>query len=716
MSEVVSDNDRVTEAIKFLIEQEEPTKRIKNNSKTFLAVETLESHSGKNGLIEAQIIQLIDVACSGKYADGVASKVVKSLIPRESVPVLAIVKTVSWISTNTLSSSLQALLLRWIIVIYKLIDDISQLHSLYGIIFLFLESDILCPHACLLLSNLTRQENVKRFRIKKLLNLQTRVGSQPHLNDLLSIYKMFCPNLVSMATSSKSVWFKEKDRSWREAIYKVQVQKGCLNIVHCGIAWAKRNSQLAIEKIFLQARETKDKELRRKRLGGIIIPPPSKVSRLTNMTSRKEEEDDEKVALLQLHDFSDLLENIDKIELPSQIASVLESPFLQHVVCCNPDDVTLQRLNFWLNQSLYQEFLQGEDCKPDSSNTRLLKTLIQFTSFLQESIPAVEVWLVQYLFSWNGEDLRTLILKLIPYFRLLPFSKLNDLVLEPLRKLFFSSSVFVKCQIMYCFTNLLRNFAAVELPRYQDLQRATPNSSRTNMTSISIFAEEELTSFDPFETIYDFIRFVDRLCVMGLQKEQDHPLLQHCVLDFFELASVLHTEFQVPFVVVPSAGFVYRLFFADNAMACSRLCQIIVNYRDTFVSLREFDKYREQLSSVPASGESIKILNQYILDISDSLWRNKAFVDREKSFCFGIPWSHSDNLELRHTNEAFSLHHHQALVGFAWTFLKETQPEDVALNPSLIKDRVRKAYLKFLQQLGILGVVRFLETFIRQKS
>ena len=87
-------------------------------------------------MIEVDIIQLIDVACSGTYgkiiagphhlsfdldpctdrsvfvfplitADGVASKIIKSLIPRDSVPVLAVVKAISWISTNALSSSLQ---------------------------------------------------------------------------------------------------------------------------------------------------------------------------------------------------------------------------------------------------------------------------------------------------------------------------------------------------------------------------------------------------------------------------------------------------------------------------------------------------------------------------------------------------------------------------------------------------------------------------------
>ena len=47
-------------------------------------------------------------------------------------------------------------------------------------------------------------------------------------------------------------------------------------------------------------------------------------------------------------------------------------------------------------------------------------------------------------------------------------TELNDLILEPLRNLFVCSSIFFKCQLVYCFTELLRNYVILELPRYQD--------------------------------------------------------------------------------------------------------------------------------------------------------------------------------------------------------------------------------------------------------
>lgn len=38
--------------------------------------------------------------------------------------------------------------------------------------------------------------------------------------------------------------------------------------------------------------------------------------------------------------------------------------------------------------------------------------------------------------------------------------------------------------------------------------------------SVSLFIEDEVDPFDPLKTIYDFIQFVDRICVVALQVGQ----------------------------------------------------------------------------------------------------------------------------------------------------------------------------------------------------
>jgi len=377
----------------------------------------------------------------------------------------------------------------------------------------------------------------------------------------------------------------------------------------------------------------------------------------------------------------------------------------------------LQRLNFWLNHSLYEEFLCGSTSESDPSSLILLQKLKHFTGFLQESVPAVEAFLVRYLFTWNGLDFRPWILHLITQLSLWPFQRLNDLVLEPLRKLFFSSQVYVKCQVMYCLTEMLRNFLAVELPRQQELLQEERSQRARDLGSVSLFVEDDADPFDPLKTIYDFIHFVDRICVVALQVEEDHALLQHWVLNFFELVSTSNQQFSLPFVLIPSSGIIYRMLFSCNSMAVSRLCQIIVNYKKEFESLKTSQaKSQSAPLGFPDGFQSIQRFNQYILDICDSLWRNKAFIDRNKSFCFSMPSSVTDPLSVHHMNELFSIHHHISLVGEAWKFLHQTQPEGMKLTPSLIKGRSRRAYMEFLKQRNLSGILVFLETFIRPRS
>jgi len=685
---------KADEAVDFLVKQDLSAPKARIKVETALAVEKIESVACSDGLQPEQLMNLVKLATSGKYAESVSSKLIKCLIPQRSVPSSAVVMAVSRICTNKLSISIKGLLLRWIVIIFNLIDELKDVHSLYGIFFLFLESDILCPHICHLLFYLTRKEDVRHFRIRKLLDLQSRTGIKPHLTGLLSMYKIHCPNLVTMAASSstKKSWFKRSDTSWRETIKKVQ---------------NKYNPQTSIESFFLPAWTTDKAPLpKRRKLRGSNIP----AVRTTIMP-------DKKISIEQLSSFKDLLASIDNIEFPSQVACVLNSPFMQHVLSCNPNFVMLQRLNFWLNHSLYEEFLSGTTSASDPSGLLLLQKLRHFTCFLQESVPAVETFLVRYLFIWNGLDFRPLVLKLITHLSLWPFQRLNDLILEHLRKLFFSSQVYVKCQVMYCFTELLRNFLAVELPRQQELLQEERSNRARDQTSVSLFVEDEVEPFDPLKTVYDFIQFVDRICVVALQVEEDHALLQHWVLNFFELVSTSHQKFSLPFVQIPSSGIIYRMLFSNNSMAVARLCQIIVNYKKEFESLKTS---QGQLQSPPLAFpdgfQSIQRFNQYILDICDSLWRNKAFIDRDKSFCFSMPSSVTDSLTVRHMNELFSIHHHVSLVGEAWRFLHQTQPEGMKLTPSLIKGRSRRAYLEYLKQRNLDGILVFLDTFIRPRS
>lgn len=69
----------------------------------------------------------------------VLSRVVRSLIPRTSVPCSAVLRLLGSLKGQTLQ--LQLLIIRWVILVYDVIDNKTDLRAIYGVLFYFLQVD-----------------------------------------------------------------------------------------------------------------------------------------------------------------------------------------------------------------------------------------------------------------------------------------------------------------------------------------------------------------------------------------------------------------------------------------------------------------------------------------------------------------------------------------------------------------------------------------------
>ncbi|XP_038050273.1 centromere protein I-like [Patiria miniata] len=706
----------IKEAVRFFT-SDSSNRKVRGNPALTLAIQEVEVTAKREGLSQKVIGQLVDVAASAKFPDSISSRLIKSLLPSDKIPQDAIVKAISWMCTNNPSNEIQSLLVRWVILTYDLLDDLDDLHALYGVLFHFIENDALCPHVCHLLYLLTRKEDVLAFRVQRLLSLQKRVGVQPYIIGLLSVYKMYRPHLVSLVTPpTQRVFFRQTDRLWSAEVHKAKER----------IQRRLDGPDSAMER--LQSSVT-DGRSRAKKKKLDVIPTVS-----TSLLSLDGSGDagyqltgahHGRVPVQHIKSFDDLLKNMDRLELPSQIAAVLDSPYLQHALCCHTEQHVVQRLSFWLYQVLHQELLDYSSEGPNCRAEWLLQMLINFTDFLHEDVPVCENFLVKYLHTWNGSDYRPYILRLITRFRIYPFQKLNDLLLEPLRSLFFCSSVFFKCQVIYTLTELLRNYVSIELPRHADMVcfQAVKEASAIQagdtvlpQNQLSVF-DVHVDNFQALHTIQELTEYVDRISTLALLIEKDHVLLMHYVLEFFELVSCLHLRYGVPFVYVPSSGSFYRALFSSNAMVCSRLCKIICNYKDEFQALKKMVSIEDSDSLFTSNmRDGIQLLNQYILDLSNALWRNKAFLSGNKTKVFDIPVTALQTTGVKHINEAFSIHLHMAMLPFANSFLEQTQPEGKKVHPSLIRSSERDAYLEFLKRERLDGVVAFINTFIKRNQ
>ncbi|XP_013398928.1 centromere protein I-like [Lingula anatina] len=396
------------------------------------------------------------------------------------------------------------------------------------------------------------------------------------------------------------------------------------------------------------------------------------------------------------------------------MGSSLRSKLLLYYMSCTSNPVTAARFSYWLSSVLSEEILHSPYSK---RGEEILEALANFTDFLQESVPVCETFLTKYLHLWDGTSYRIYILVLITRFRLYPFSTLNDLLLEPLRKLFFCSNVYFKCQLLICLRKLLQNFITVELERYNTTLRRQENvleNTTETFNHVSLFVEE-VEKFQPLQTVAEFIDFVDAMCLVGLGLEKDNALMMSCVLDFFELVSSLTVQYGTPFVLLPSRGLIYKGLFANNGMTCSRMCGILLNCRNGFLKLKSMPK-PDNLGLVNIDVNSIDTLNACVLDFCDSLWRYRAFKkDTRYPTAFTVEDGVVEALSVPRVNECFSLHRHQAFLGFAWAYLKEFQPPEKKVHPDQIK-QAKRSYLEFLRREQLHGIAEFIEQFIKKAS
>ncbi|MGH0160276.1 UNVERIFIED_CONTAM: hypothetical protein FKN15_053112 [Acipenser sinensis] len=363
-------------------------------------LDTIERTAFNKGLPPEGIDIMIDFALGLRMGSVLGVRVMKTLIPATVVPQSSLIKGVSWFCVGKLPSNLQVMFFRWFITVFDLVDSKEQLHLLYGFLFCFLTDEHLCPYICHLLYLLTTKESVKHYRIRRLLDLQAKISA-----------------------------FKNYDSNWKTAIAAVQKKS-------------------KVEILMQLPNNIAQKTTSRKRKWNSNLNVPlvsSSVSEINNKASISLSRN-AMLPLEQLRTFSQLLQNVHRIEFPAQMGSVLNSPLLLHYINCVTDDSVFLRLDYWLGHALQEEFLFCKDANKQNTSEAMefFNKLITAQQFLQEGFSSCETFIYKFLHVWNGSEYRSQILSLLSWIPMAPVTDMKQLLCEPLMLLFFSSSVFFK--------------------------------------------------------------------------------------------------------------------------------------------------------------------------------------------------------------------------------------------------------------------------------
>ncbi|KAG7465055.1 hypothetical protein MATL_G00172050 [Megalops atlanticus] len=670
-------------ALKYFSQVEEGTPW-KGNDVVERHMAVVERVALSQGLPPEAISVLLDFAMSLRMGAALCVRVLKILVPASVVPQEAVIKGVSWLCVGKLPMNAQTMFIRWVLTVFDLIDSKDHLRAIYGFIFSFVTEDNLCPYICHLLYLLTRKESIRHYRVRKLLDLQSKMGRQPFLMHLLALYKVFCPELVTLSFPSKmKSGFRNHNSTWKVALSAVQ----------------KKNKAEVFSDIQLTVSVKKQPTSKKRKFKGhLMVPAMSSVPRIGTSNNKA-------FPLEQLRTFSQLLENLHRIELPAQMGSMLGSPLALHYMDCVRDDSAFLRLNFWLGHSLHEEFLfcRDSDSEDMTEAVRFLNTLISTQCFLQEGFSSTEVFLYKFLRVWDGALLRPQILGLLSDIPVVPSSRIKDLLFEPLMQLFFTSSLYFKCSVIECLNSMLLKWLtwhsvyALE----DELDISVTSHTPLNMTLSGLM-----------DSVVQLVQFVGRIATVGLQLEGYHPLLLSFTLDFYETVCDMYIKYNLPLVLMPPAGVFYPFLLATDPITVDRLCHIMYRYRTNLISAKDQDQQTEKAFHI--SRKTYREFNQYVVSIVSCLWNSRVFLA-------GMGIELSDEVlaqsKVPEYWTTFSLIHHPAFMGYAVDFHQKCWPERKKLDLNSIRTGKRwDWYVEFLFSEGFQGLKEFVESSLNRRA
>ncbi|XP_034037881.1 centromere protein I isoform X2 [Thalassophryne amazonica] len=665
----------------------EPGTPVNGNDEVEKNLVLVEKVAYSRGLPPAAISVMLEFAISLRMGNVLCVRVLKCLIPATVVLQEAVVRAIVWLGVGKIPISTQVLFIKWVLTVFDMIDAKNQLRSIYGFIFSFVTEENLCPFICHLLFLLTRKESVRVYRVRKLLDLQSKLGRQPFLLHLLSLYKVFCPELVILSIPSRMrTGFKNHISPWKSALIAVQKRKG---------------SQVASS--ISPNLTIKHKNTSRKRKHRHLELPP--LTSVIHIEDHPEPSNSRKVLpLAQIHSFAQLLENINRIELPAQMSSLLGSSLTLQYLDCMQDESALLRLNFWLGCALHEEFLFCSDggASQDSEEVvQFLNKLLSTQDFLQEGFSSTEAFLYKFLNVWDGSLLRPQILSLLSSIPVVPSSHIGRLLFEPLMQLYFTSTLFFKCGLLECLKSMLLKWLTWHsVYALEDDLDISLNSHISINMSLSGFKD----------SVLELVNFVGRLASVGLQLESCHTLLLSFILDFYETVCDMFLVYGLPLVVMPPPAVFYPALFATDPVSVDRLAYIMYRYKMNLTAAKSQEKVKKAFH---ISRQTFCEFNHYVVFMVSCLWNSKMFhpgtglrVGEELLIKSSVP----------QYGKSFDLIHHPAFLSYAIDFHQKCWPGRKSMDLNSIKhSKAWDWYQEYLFAQGYDGLKQFVQVNISQR-
>ncbi|KAJ3515555.1 hypothetical protein NM208_g14947 [Fusarium decemcellulare] len=375
------------------------------------------------GILPETLDDLVNLVTTPNHLDQASlAAIIRNLYPVAPVSRDSTLRVVSCLGHGKLKPSLtlQAALLKWLIMVHHTLESPQVLSQAYPVLFNLLDTAV------------TR------------LNLSRQTGNDPPLIGLLRVFKDYYPEvIVGEAVRGKASSFKHPDTQWRERLDEIQ------------------------EAHLSQSQEG----LSRPRDGFRVHRPIGRGARnkLIPLVHTSHVTEDS-VTLEEIENATGFVRNIDKLELPNQLVAVLADPLLQKLMLLRPSEESDQRIANWLN-SVLQDVIDGD--AEEATLFDILDILRDYVVSAKNLPPLLLNFFARFLPLWNGEGRKDSLYEILSYAPLLDFQELYEHVFQPLETATLDNTPESQLALLSLYKNLLHHWTVI----LQSSDPIPPNAS-----------------------------------------------------------------------------------------------------------------------------------------------------------------------------------------------------------------------------------------------
>ncbi|PMD43361.1 Mis6 domain protein [Hyaloscypha variabilis F] len=551
-------------------------------SKVSSLIDTIALGAYEHGFTNASLDRLVDIITRPNRLDQASlGALIRNLYPASKVPDTVVIKIIGGLGhgRSKPSYSIQCALLKWLVMVYDVLDNQRVLSQLYSILFNLLDTIAIRPQLCHVLSLITRRKHVRPFRIQMLMELTRQAGSEPHLVGLMRVYKDFFPDIiVGDVTSGRASVFTHPNPEWRHRLG--EIQESYFQRTQDGLPSEKRTFRVT-----------------RKGVNGSRRNPTPVFPEVH--TSRAQESS---ITLEEIEDVHEFVRKLEKIEPPNQLVAAINDTLLQKYLLLRSSDTDSQRIDSWLF-ALFEDQLEDST----SSEGKIFETLeavLGYTEYNKKLPSACLAYLRTMIKSWNGVTGREVVLDLLSHSSLESFEDLYSSLLQPLEEAVLDDGTSEsKLALLNFYRDLLDQWTATLLSQPQP-------------------------STDASSAVTSLIAHANNLALTIVQTSLSVNTLSR-VLEFYEATASLISQPKLRSsirITIPPTELIYTLQFTDSLSTTSRLCGILALYKKAF-EIAMSPKPAESLNLNPQSysKEYVNHFNGFLMDVCNCLWRSRAF-------------------------------------------------------------------------------------------